>query len=70
MSQLARAHVAVDLARLNLAGHLVVLDALPEARRRAAEEVALKRQRLEGLEVAARILQRRLCRVGMPCGIG
>jgi hypothetical protein len=56
MSQLARAHSAVELSALNLRGHLDVLDALPESRARAAEEVALKRQRLEGLVIAERIL--------------
>jgi hypothetical protein len=56
MSQLARAHSAVELSALNLRGHLDVLDGLPESRARAAEEVALKRQRLEGLVIAERIL--------------
>jgi hypothetical protein len=56
MSQLARAHSAVELSALNLRGHLDTLDDLPESRARAAEEVALKRQRLDGLVIAERIL--------------
>lgn len=55
-SPLQRAHTAVEISALNLRGHLEVLDALPESRARAVEEVALKRQRLDGLQIAERIL--------------